>query len=194
MEKELNEQESLALIQSMLKTVKEEIDDDSFSYLFWGWMVFTASMTQFILIQMNVEMNYLGWLILMPAGGIISAIHGRNKDKKKRVHTYIDEMMKYVLIAFLVSLFIILFFMWKLQLGTYPMIMIVYGIWLFISGGSLRFKPIIIGGIVNWMLAIISFFYDFNIQLLLLAAAVLLGYIIPGYMLKRKFSKSQVAV
>ena len=81
----------------------------------------------------------------------------------------------------------------KLQLNTYPMVLMVYGLWLFISGGAIKFKPLIIGGIINWLIGIISFFVPFDLQLLLLAAAVLLGYIIPGYMLKAKFQKLKTA-
>ena len=72
------------------------------------------------------------------------------------------------------------------------MVMMVYGCWLYISGGALRFKPLMIGGVINWLLAAASFFVDFKMQLLLLATAVLLGYIIPGYMLKSRYQKSLV--
>ena len=94
-----------------------------------------------------------------------------------------------MLVAFLVSLFMVLFFQQKLQLNCYPMVMMVYGVWLYVSGGALRFKPLMIGGVINWALAIAAFFADFQIQLLLLAAAVLLGYIVPGYMLKSRYQK-----
>jgi len=66
--------------------------------------------------------------------------------------------------------------------------MMVYGIWLFISGGTIRFKPLMIGGIINWILAMAAFFVSFDQQLLLLALAVLLGYIIPSYLFKKKFA------
>ena len=187
MEKELTEHESLELIQKMISSVKEEMEDDSFYYLLWGWLVFVASVMQFVLIKMNVENNFLGWVILMPAGGIASAVYGYRQEKRKRVKTYIDSIMKYVLIAFAVTLFVVLFFQGKLQLNTYPIVMMVYGMWLFVSGAAIRFKPLIIGGIINWILCMISFYFPFDIQLLLLTAAVLFGYIIPGHLLKNKF-------
>ena len=91
----------------------------------------------------------------------------------------------------LMALFIVLFFMFRLQLNAYPMVMLVYGIWLFISGGALRFRPLIIGGMLNWALAIVAFFYTFDIQLIILAIAVLGGYIIPGHMLKARHNKNK---
>ena len=43
-----------------------------------------------------------------------------------------------------------------------------------------------IGGIVNWLLSILAFFVAYEMQLLILALAVLLGYIVPSYLLRKK--------
>ena len=145
-QKTLNSEESIRIIQRMINTAKEELEDSSFYYLIW-------------------------------------------QGKQQRVQSYINEMMKYVLIAFLVSLFFVLVSMSKLGLATYPMVMLIYGMWLFVSGGALKFKPLIIGGIINWILAVAALFAMFQNQLIILAAAVLLGYIIPRHMLRLKFKK-----
>lgn len=191
-EEQLSETESLDIIQKMISTVKSEMEDDSFYYLLWGWLVLIASIIQYVLIKMEVGWNYIGWLILMPLGGLITTIYSYRQEKKKRFRTYIDEMMKYVLISFLVSLLIVLFSQSILQLNTYPMVLMIYGMWLFVSGAAIKFKPLIIGGIINWILCIVSLFYVFEVQLLLLASAVLLGYIIPGHLLKNKFLKTKM--
>lgn len=192
-EKQLTESESLEVIQRMILTAKNDLEDDSFYFLLWGWFVFIASITQYVLMHFEIEMSYIGWMILMPLGGLLTFIYGRKQNKSKKVKSYIDELMGYVLIAFLVSLFIVLFSQAMLKLNCYPMVMMVYGIWLFVSGGAIKFKPLIIGGIINWALCIASFFVSFEIQLLLLALAVLLGYIIPGHMLKSKYKKQNAA-
>ena len=119
----------------------------------------------------------------------MTILYSARRKREKKVRTYLDDLMKYVLIAFLVSLCIVLFFQSKLGLATYPMVMMVYGIWLFISGGTIRFVPLMAGGIVNWILGIVAFFVTFDLQLLILALAVLLGYIIPGYMFRKKYAR-----
>lgn len=187
--KSLTGQQSLDLIASMIKTAQHDIDDNSFYYLIWGWLVFIASTVHFILMKMEYVYSFLPWMILMPLGGIVTGIYAYKFERKKKVTTYVDEVMKYVIIAFLVSLFTVLLFMSKLGLATYPLVMMIYGIWLFVSGGAIRFTPLVAGGVVNWILGISAFFVSFESQLLLLAAAVLLGYIIPGYLLKMKFRK-----
>ncbi|MFI5218772.1 MAG: hypothetical protein ACHQNT_04725 [Bacteroidia bacterium] len=192
-EKQFSESESIHVIQRMITTAKNELVDDSFQFRLWGWLVFAASMGHYILWQIDFGKPHLVWL-LMPLGGIVSYIYGKRQNEKQRVKTYVDDVMKYVLLAFLFSLLIVLFFMSKLGLNCYPMVMVIYAIWLFASGGALQFRPLIVGGVANWLLGITAFFVTFDIQLLLLAAAVLIGFIIPGHLLKAKYEKSKTAV
>jgi hypothetical protein len=188
-EKTMRSEDSLMLIQKMITTAKENIEDDSFYFLLWGWLVFVSCIFHFVLMKMETGLDGLPWLILMPAGGIITMIYSARQKKKQRVQSYINDLMKYVLISFLVSLMTVLFFQTKLGLATYPMVMLIYGTWLFISGGALKFKPLIYGGIINWAIAIPSLFFSFEQQLILLAVAVLLGYIIPGHLLRNKYKR-----
>ncbi|HMT28398.1 MAG TPA: hypothetical protein PKD91_03870 [Bacteroidia bacterium] len=188
-EKSLTGQESFDVINRMIRTAQNDIKDDSFYYLIWGWLVLIASTVNYFLMQIDYENSYLPWAILMPLGGVATGIYSYKHERKQKVRSYIDDVMKYVVIAFVVSLFIVLFSQAKLGLSTYPMVMLTYGTWLFISGGAVKFQPLIIGGIINWILGIAAFYVGFEIQLLLIASAVLLGYIIPGYMLKSKFKK-----
>ena len=188
-DKIISGEESLQLIQRMINTAKEELEDSSFYFLLWGWLVFTACLSHYLLIRLAPDWQGIGWAVLMPLGAVVTMIYGIRQGRKQRVRSYVNDLMKYVLIAFLVSLSVVLAFLGKLGLSTYPMVMLIYGIWLFISGGALKFRPLILGGIINWGLGITAFFFDFEIQLIILALAVFLGYIIPGHMLKNKFKK-----
>ncbi|MEJ7671852.1 MAG: hypothetical protein WKF59_03890 [Chitinophagaceae bacterium] len=53
----------------------------------------------------------------------------------------------------------------------------------------LRFKPLKIGGIICWLLAIGAMFTTYQYQLLLLALAVIAAWIIPGFILRAKYNK-----
>jgi len=196
-EKPLSESESLAIIQNMIHKAQGAVGDKSFYFLLWGWLVFVAAMSQYTIVKffpVVLEYNAWSWAILMPLGGIISGIHGYREGKKEKVKTYTGDLLKYVSIAFGVALLIILFFGSITQgwFTVYPMIMMVYGMWLFISGGALKFTPLIIGGIIDWCCSIGAFFIPQShaIELLpLLAFAVLAGYIIPGHLLSAKYKR-----
>ena len=192
-EKQLSESESMQVIQRMIAIAKNELVDESFHFILWGWLVFASGIGHYILWKAGFEQPYLVWL-LMPLGGIVSFIYGRRQHKQETVKTYVDEILKYVLIAFGVSLGIVLGFQSKLGINTYPMVMVVYAVQLFVWGGALRFRPLIMGGIINWALGIAAFFVTFDIQLFLIAAAALFGFAIPGHLLKSHFQKSQTTV
>jgi hypothetical protein len=66
---------------------------------------------------------------------------------------------------------------------SYPFFIMLYGLGTFVSGKIIKFKPLVIGGIINWCLACISVFFSFDYQLLFAAAALLTSYIIPGHLL-----------
>ena len=92
--------------------------------------------------------------------------------------------MKYLWMAFLVTLFSVLFGMGKVGLeASYPIIMLLYGLGTFVSGGILKFKPLKVGGIVAWICGTIAFHVDFTDQLLLIMVAIISSYIIPGHLL-----------
>jgi hypothetical protein len=72
-----------------------------------------------------------------------------------------------------------------------PFIILLYGIGTYVTGKIINFKPLIIGGISCFVLAICITFINNENRLLILAFALLVSYIIPGILLKRQFSKQQ---
>ena len=99
--------------------------------------------------------------------------------------------MAYVWIAFGVSLFIVLFSGSKVGFEKiYPFIIMIYGIGTFITGGIIKMKLLVFGGIFCWTLSIVAFYVTFDIQLLLLAAAIVVAYIVPGHVLKSNYKKN----
>ncbi|MCU0421682.1 MAG: hypothetical protein MUC81_02635 [Bacteroidia bacterium] len=187
----MKEREALLVIEEMINSTKNDVKDNGFYYLIWGWLVFISSLTDYILlVGFNNDAHALVWGILMPLGGLISFVRGRMDVKNQRVKTYIDDTIKHLTIAFTVSIFIVCIIMpitnkhWQ---SFFPTLMVVYAFGVFVFGGILKSKPLIWGGIANWVCAILAFFFGYDVQLLLLATAVLLGFIIPGHILKARF-------
>ena len=189
MEKEMTQQESLDLIQEMILTAKKSVRDNGFFYLLWGWLVIIASLSDYTLQRMEIDNHGIVWAVLMTGGGIASAVYGRKMSKAQKVKTHIDILMSYLWGAFGVSLFIILFFSIKTGISPCPPLLVLCGIGTFVSGGVLKFKPLIIGGILFWLFSIITFSVDVHYHLLIYSLAIFIGYLIPGYILKREFNK-----
>lgn len=196
MEKEFNEKNALQLIEQMIGKAKEDIQDKSFFFLFWGYLVFVAALTNWFLLEFtHFTYHSLPWLVLMPLGGIVTMIVSAREKKTQpvKVKSYVNENLKFVIQAFCIAMFTVCFCMpasgqWH---AFYPSIMIIYGIWLYVSGGMLQFKSLMVGGILNFLLAGATYFSSTHqLHLLSIALGVLGGYIIPGHLLKAKYNKS----
>lgn len=193
---DMNEQDAWNVIESMIASAKREVKDNGFFFLLWGWLVFIAALSDYALLKGLIpawqDYHMLVWAVLMPLGAVGTIIGGiREQRERPKVKSYIDDLLAYVIRAFAISLAIVCFVMpatsnWP---SFYPVLLVLYAIWLYIAGGALRFKPLVYGGYANWVLAFAAFFVQYDIQLLLLATAVLVGYIIPGHMLKANYQK-----
>ena len=185
-EKEINLIESLSIIQSMVNKTQRQFSDDSFYYIMWGWLVLAASITHFTLMWLKIEQAPMVWL-LMPVGVIVSMIYGAKQSKKEKVKTYVNTYMGYLWGAMGMAMIVVLAMGFRLEDKTYPMLILIYGIGTFVSGGLLSFRPLIIGGVICFVLSVSSFFVVFQYQLVFIAIAMLVSYIIPGHLLKAKF-------
>ena len=72
-----------------------------------------------------------------------------------------------------------------------PAFLALYGMPTFMSGILLRFRPLVIGGIGCWVLSVLTRFIDYDYQLLMLAAAMVIAWIIPGYILRSNYQKQK---
>ncbi len=189
MNNELNQENSLQLIQKMIETSKNNLRDNGIFFLLWGWLVLIASISHFILIKFGFEYSWIPWPILMIIGTIASVIIGIRIGKKSRVITYFDKMMIYLWYGFffVVVLIIVMAYMDKISWEVaQPLIIAMYGMGTFVSGGVLKFKPLIIGGVLCWITSIVAFFVPYDFVLLIIAVSIIVSYLIPGYMLRAK--------
>lgn len=182
-----SEHESIQIIERMIKATKRKLNEDSFAFLYWGWVVFIISVAHYILLTIfNFQKADKVWAI-MSIVWIPPLIHYIRQRKKAKVKTDIDSFLDYLWAAFLMSMFLILLFIgrqdWKV---AYPCLIMLYGIGTFTTGGILRFRPLIYGGILCWPMAALASYATHPNQILLLSASLLVSYIIPGHLLKAK--------
>ncbi|MBC7946692.1 MAG: hypothetical protein H7Y42_02350, partial [Chitinophagaceae bacterium] len=191
-EEHLSPQQSLRLIQSMIEKTKQDLSDNSIYYLVWGWITFIACTGQFILknIYEYPGHYHVWWLIVI--GVLFSIIKGIQEGKRRRVTTYVSESIKYLWIGMGMAYFVLSMIItragWDKQ--VFPYFILLYGLGTFISGSIIKFRPLIIGGIMAFLLAIASAYLDYDYQILCAAGAILVSYIIPAYMLRSRNKQS----
>jgi len=190
MDTTFDEKTSLKVIYETIENAKNNIRDNGFFYLLWGWLVLIASLLHYILFNFTeFGYFYIGWPVLMTIGMIASIIYGIRLGKTNTVTTYMDTMLIYLWWSFTATILLLLtmtftgFITFEIM---NPLIVILFSMCTFVSGGIMRFRPLIIGGLAGWILGAAEFFIDRDSQLLLTSLAIIVAYLIPGYMLKNR--------
>ncbi len=188
-EKNITEQESLVIIQQMMNKTKEQLFDNSNLFLLWGFAAFICTVTQYILIKTNIQNSEAVW-IAMPIIAVIHIYIVIKQRSKIKVQTYNGNAISALWTAIGFAFISIVFFASQ-KINILPTIILLYAIGTFVTGKIIDFKPLVIGGSISFLLSIaIAFIKDEN-QLLIMAAAILISYIIPGFLLKKEYKNQQ---
>ena len=191
-EQEFSPLESLQLIRDMISKTKQGLYDRSRYFLLWGWGTFIACLAQFILkVVFDYPYHYRVWLLVI-VYYIINRIMINREKKTETTVSYVREAMSYLWMGIGISFFVISIIFFKMGWQyCYPFFILFYGFGTFVSGKMLKFKPLVIGGIISWILAAVSVFFDYDYQMLFACGSLLVSYIIPGHMLRAEFRRSK---
>lgn len=192
-EKTMTPEESLQFITKSILYSKRNLKERSFYYIMWGWILTFASLFNYFLIRylhnrelyenMYIKVT-VSWAIFGAAGFIILFIYKMKAGKKEIVITHFDRffIILWLSIAVVFALFIL--FCYYLEVYPTPYILALTGMATFVSGMIVRFTPLIIGGLLFAATSVVSVFIPGFHQLLLVAGSIILGYLIPGYLLR----------
>lgn len=191
-ERKITENEGLQLIQQMIQVAKEEHREKGDAWLIWGWLLFIASVSSAILAYLEIR-GYIAWVWtgILAIGMILYILLHVLRRRDEKVKTYVQELLDRLGNGFFISLFAIVAasFIVKESFG-FGYYYILYAFWMYIHGSAIRFRPLIIGAYVNWLAAIAIFLLKDTGQIMIVSAiAVLIGYLIPGYMLQAEYRK-----
>ena len=182
----MDPKQSVEIITEMINNTRENVKDSSVFFIFWGWLVFISAGGHYtLMVFTDYEMPWIFWPILMPLGGVVSGIIGSRMEKKQGYSTHYDRALVYVWGGFIMLMvFLLIFMVHHGYMKTYPIIMACYAMGSFVTGGIIKFRALIMGATVGFMLAVVALFATFEHQLLLMAASIVATYLVPGYLLK----------
>ncbi len=193
-EQHLSNEKSLAIIHQMINQAKNNISDSGLSWLLWGVALFLTSVSTYIFIDIGSDNIFLGWNIF----GIVTILllsYEIFRPKKKSVRTYLDDILRLVDIGFIVCLFIIIFSI-NYSVGPnngFGFMLMIFAFLMLVKGGAIKSKALIVGAVVNWAAAIaVIVNTEFRYDMLIMAAAVLIGYIIPGLLLRAQHKRNSI--
>lgn len=182
----LDPAQSLKLIEDMIGQAKRSFSRMSFYFLLWGCLLLVATLTEYFVGAAGLSNGWLGWPILGTLGGVVSAVHGAREGRKSGVSTFTDRVFMWIWSAFTLTLVIVIISSVAVDQRPGPWVSIITGMPTFITGGILRFRPLMAGGVLFWVFGLLALFVWPEHGALLFGLALLLGYIIPGILLKRQ--------
>lgn len=190
-EEKLTGSQSIELIQSMINRARNQFSENGHLYLVWGWVVLICSVVEFILIRfLDYPHHYLVWMLTWLAV-IYQFIYFYKNRKKEKVKTYTGEIVSYVWFVFVILLLLTIFISSSQEVKNIglisPFILALYGMPTFLSGKILQFPPLVLGGIGCWILALISLYVPYEFQILFFGLSVIIAWIIPGYLLRKRY-------
>jgi hypothetical protein len=191
--KALSPEDSFKLIEKFISNYRKNYRSDSYYFLLWGWVIALASLSHFVILRVLLTMerydlitlsSAINWGLFLILGYLLLFTHIRRMSQKDMIRSHLDK--------FITTLWrttgwvLLLVVLISLKLGEYPtpFVLSIVGLATFINGRIIQFNPLKWGGIIFFVFAIISAFVINEYQLLVNTVAIILGYIIPGYMLR----------
>jgi len=189
----LTPEESFSIISKAISNFKMNYKESAKIFLLWGWILTLASFSNFIILKiLHAKEAYklmglfsLGnWVVFALIGFIILFFMERKINKDKKVYSYLEIYIKKLWIVTAASFFIATLLCIKLEIAPPPIMLLIGGIATTTSGLLIKFKPLIIGGIAFFIFSIATTFVSNEYIALIVGAAIICGYLIPGYFLK----------
>jgi FtsH-binding integral membrane protein len=190
------EHDSLKLINEMINKAKKSNITKGIAPILWGALIFFCSLTNWYQFTFKSTWPYFDVWLLTNVGLVLQIYFSIKDRKNKGFAGYADTVINQAWIAFTICMFLIIFFMSRQTspMHTSSLVMMIYGVPTFLTGGATKFKPMIFGGIFCWVASLVSMFTGYAADTLLMAACGLVAWLIPGIILWRRYKKSLVNV
>jgi len=191
-DKILNEKESLELISKMIRNSQQKIKQgNGLTFLIFGYTTLAISLLVYYLLK-TTENNWynLVWLGIPVIGFIL--LYFFKKDKPKYAKTYIDRVVNNVWTVIGSAVFLVSFTAGFVRIPVLPILILLLGIATAITGLVIKFRPVVIGGvlgIISFVLPFVMFGYE---QVLIYGICVFVMMVIPGHILNYKGRKANV--
>lgn len=185
-DKPLEPKESLELIQRFITGTRNNIKGSAFGFIFWGILIAVAALANYFLARVMPDYAWIAWPILTISGFIVTFIYYLAHSKKEGTVSAYGHVFKWLYLCGSITYFLFIFLCAELKISPAPFMLGLSWLLIIVAGLALRFKPLILGGVLFFLAAILSLFISPANQLLLIAVTFLIGYLLPGILIVRK--------
>jgi hypothetical protein len=203
MDTDFNHEQSLALINEMIARAQNNVNKGkTYSFIILGYVLAAAAVVIYVLLHTlsNPNQSFWIWLVIIPA---LAAMHfvERRVNGEKLVKTHIEKIGSRVWTGYGIGAFVILFVIFTMafrleinaifQLCT-PVILTMVGTGQCVTACIYRNKTWYAIAALFWTGAAICAFLNADMHLIIFAACMIFGYVIPGHILIHQAKKRHV--
>lgn len=192
-ENDLTPEESFTIINKAISNFKMNYKENAKIFLLWGWILTLAGLSNFIILRMlrsREAYELMGpyslgnWALFILVGFIFMFFLLRKLNRERKVYSHLDSYFNKLWQVSAATFFVGTFICVKLGIMPPPVMLLIAGLATTVSGLFIRFKPLVFGGIAFFVFSIATTFVNNEYVALLTSAAIVCGYLIPGYFLK----------
>lgn len=191
-ENSFNANQRIEMINDMISKTRKNVGSNSFAFIFWGVLVASVSLLNYTLIHLySISGEQIGmvWSIASVVGMVVMFTYYKVSKSKENYVTYYSTFLRNLWIVIGISFFISTFLSVYQQVPPYSYNLLLAGIGTLITGWTLRLTSLIIGGIALMVASVVYTFIPSIHGELFYGIAILIGYVIPGVILKSSESK-----
>src|SRR5690606_7357053 len=74
---------------------------------------------------------------------------------------------------------------------TSPLFLMLYGLPTFVTGVSMKFKPMLWGGLLCWVSCLVTIYTPIKIDLILVALSSIFAWLVPGIIMEKDYRKAK---
>jgi len=189
----LTPEESFSIINKAIANFKLNYRETAKVFLLWGWVLAIASFSNFIILKILYSresfesiglLSLCNWALFLLIGFVIMIIMENKLNKDKKVFSYLESYFKNLWTVTAASFIIATFLCIKLEINPPPIMLLIAGMATTTSGLLIKYRPVIIGGMGFFIFSLAATFVSNEYISLIVFAAIICGYLIPGYLLK----------
>ena len=176
-------EEQIEIISTVINSTKENLKPLSVNFIFWGILIVVMSLIHYSVpqyIQYTEYSSLLFWTILPILGIIYTVVYNIKIRKVIGYETYLNRVIKIIWGIFNLSWLVIIVVSLNGVNNPVPEILFLLSTTLITTGIIIKFKPIVIGGI---LLMLFTVYINFNPNInffIVNIIGVSLGMLIPG--------------
>jgi hypothetical protein len=190
-EKEMTSQESLELIARMISKARRDYLDSGLSALLWGSVITFCTLVAFA--NYYIKWPALEWVWSLTIVAVIPQVVIAIQEGKSRKHKpYKEDHMGGIWISFGIAVWLLSYVLSRYPVQSEAAIYLtLYGVPTFATGYTRNFRPMLLGGLACWALAVLSLYCVEPYTLLCITAGALLAWFIPGLILRKCYLKAK---